>query len=197
MHTLRSLAVRGYLAAAKFKLPGKKNKIILALLAGMVFSLIFSAKTVFAEGEYGSLFGVGAGEFIKAIQDTALWVICGAATAYLSANVLQWVVNNQTEMIQFNGDFIKNGLVTTQGLADMLLILAFVIASFGIIFKVREFEAKKTVTTIVLVAIFTRFGTLIVKMMVDIGNIAINTIIGSNTDLIVKSTWPLVWDATS
>jgi len=47
----------------------------------------------------------------------------------------------------------------------------------------------------VLAAIFTRFGTLIVKMMVDIGNIAINTIVGDNTDLIVKSTWPLVKDA--
>jgi len=32
-------------------------------------------------------------------------------------------------------------------------------------------------------------------MMVDIGNIAINTIVGSNTDLIVNATLPLVKDA--
>jgi len=47
----------------------------------------------------------------------------------------------------------------------------------------------------VLAAVFTRFGTLLVKMMVDIGNIAINTIVGSNTDLIVNATLPLVKDA--
>jgi len=104
---------------------------------------MFSAKTALAEGEYGSLFAAGAGSFIKIIEETAVWVIGGAFAVYLSANVLQWVVNSQTEMIQFNGDFIKNGLMTTQGLADALLILVFVIASFGIIFKVREFEAKK------------------------------------------------------
>ena len=196
MTKLRSIAARNYLAIAKFNSPGGKRKIFFpSLLAIVVFALIFSAKTVFAEGEYGSLFAAGAGDFIKIIEETAVWVISGAFTAYLSANVLQWVVNNQTEMIQFNGDFIKNGLATTQGLADMLLILAFVIASFGIIFKVREFEAKKTVTTIVLTAIFTRFGALIVKMMVDIGNIAINTIVGDNKDLIVNATWPLVKDA--
>jgi len=47
----------------------------------------------------------------------------------------------------------------------------------------------------VLAAVFTRFGTLLVKMIVDVGNIAINTIVGSNTDLIVNATLPLVKDA--
>jgi len=80
-------------------------------------------------------FAAGAGEFLKLIEGTIFWVAIGGTSAYLSANVLQWVVNNQTMMIQFDNNFIKNGLMATQGLADMLLILAFVIASFGIIFK--------------------------------------------------------------
>jgi hypothetical protein len=190
------MAARIYAAVSNSKRPGKGHKIFFSLcLAAAVFVLVFSAQSALALGESTPGFAAAVGPIIQVIENTAVWVATGAFTLILTANVLQWVVNNQTLMIQFNGDFIQNGLAATQGLADMLLVLAFVIASFGIIFKVREFEAKKTVTTIVLAAIFTRFGTLIVKMMVDIGNVAINTIVGTNTDLIIKATMPLVNDA--
>jgi hypothetical protein len=151
----------------------------------LVFSL-FTAQTICAqEGEYmqgGQTAGIGP--FFEIVSNTIYWVIGGLAALFLTTFALQWLINNQTQLINFSNGFTVQGLHITQGLSDMLLLLAFVAVAMGIIFKYRDFEAKKMLPKLIAVAILTRFGPLAVKMMVDIGNVAMNTIVGSNDKLL-------------
>lgn len=175
------------------KITGPRKKILAIGLLGALAAVAGTAHAM--EGSYmeGGL-GAGIAMLFEVISASIFWVLAGLISLTITTLTLQWLINNQTALINFDSDFITKGLGVTQGLADMLLILAFVLASFGIIFKYREFEAKKTVTTLVLVAIFTRFGSLIVKMMVDIGNVAINTIVSANPTLLWDATSVLLWE---
>jgi len=168
----------------------KRNILIFTATTVLLSALAFVANPALAftgEAIVGGLSG-GLGAMFTIISQTAYWVAGGIVGLTLVTSILQWLIIHQTEIITFDNTFIKNGMAMTQGLADMLLILAFVVASFCIIFKAREFEAKRIVGTLVLVAIATRFGKLVVQVMVDIGNVAINTIVGTNNTLL--------WDAT-
>ena len=175
----------------------KKNLKIKALfiLTALAFVFLFVAQTANAqEGEYMQG-GMGfLQNFLGFITGTVYYVAGGMAALYLTTSALQWLINNQTHLISFDNSFVVRGLQVTQSLADMLLLLAFVVAAFGIIFKLKEFEAKKTIGNLVMVAILTRFGPLAVKMIVDIGNVAINTIVGGNDKLLEQVTSVLLAD---
>jgi hypothetical protein len=161
-----------------------KKKILFSCF--LFFGLLFFAQFVNAEGEYmegGATAGVK--DLFSFISATVYWIAGGLAALILTTSALQWVINNQTAFVNFDkSGFVQHGLSVTQGLTDMLLLLIFVVSAFGIIFKYKDFEAKKTLPKIIAVAILTRFGPLLVKMMFDIGNVCINTIIANNNQLL-------------
>ena len=175
--------------------PQKKQSKIIFALAFLALFFLFSAQTAHAEGSYmeGGM-GAALQGFYGLVTGTIYYIAGGLVALYLSTSALQWLVNNQTTLIDFNNSFVARGLQVTQSLADMLLLLAFVVAAFGIIFKLKEFEAKKTIGNLVMVAIATRFGPLAVKMIVDIGNVVINTIVGGNDQLLSQVTSVLMND---
>lgn len=175
----------------------RKIKLIFCLFAIFLIFLAAAqpAHAFDADGVVGAA-TAGLKDFLTFASAMILWVIGGVAALLLTANVLQWVIDNQTTFMNLSTSaFVKSGLTVTQGLADMLLLLIFVVSAFGIIFKYRDFEAKKTLTKLVMVAILTRFGPLLVKMMTDIGNVAINTIMAGNSNLLSQSATKLATDS--
>ncbi|MFA6376335.1 MAG: hypothetical protein WCX69_02935 [Candidatus Paceibacterota bacterium] len=180
------------------KTNSKKNNLIKAVFILAIFAFVFIFATQTAHAQEGGYMegGIGAAlqNFYGLITGTIYYIAGGLVALYLSTSALQWLINNQTTLIDFNNSFVTRGLQVTQSLADMLLLLAFVVAAFGIIFKLKEFEAKKTIGNLVMVAIATRFGPLAVKMIVDIGNVIINTIVGGNDQLLSQVTSVLMAD---
>ncbi|UMX47912.1 MAG: hypothetical protein L7H18_05790 [Candidatus Nealsonbacteria bacterium DGGOD1a] len=162
--------------------------------AALFAIFLFGAKTVFAFDADGVKGAATAGleDLLSFVSGTIIWVLAALASLWLTTTALQWLINNQTSLINFNNGFISHGLAVTQGLADLLLLLAFVVAAFCIILKLWDFEAKKIIPKLIFAAIATRFGVLLVKMMVDIGNVAINTIMANNGDLLSKATYDLM-----
>jgi hypothetical protein len=159
-----------------------KNKLKIFLL--FAATLIFSVQTANAQEimQGAALSGIQA--MFDVVSNTFFFVAGGIVALLLTTSALQWLITNQTQLINFNNGFVVQGLHITQGLTDMLLLLAFVAVAMGIIFKYRDFEAKKMLPKLIAVAILTRFGPLAVKMMVDIGNLAINTIVSGNANLL-------------
>ncbi|MFZ3074341.1 MAG: hypothetical protein WA093_04430 [Minisyncoccales bacterium] len=179
--------------ATRKKTNTKKHALIFGGVA-LLAVFLFSAKTVFAFDADGVTGAATAGlkDLLSFVSGTIIWVLAALASLWLTTTALQWLINNQTSLINFNNGFISHGLAVTQGLADLLLLLAFVVAAFCIILKLFDFEAKKIIPQLIFAAIATRFGVLLVKMMVDIGNIAINTIMANNGDLLSKATHDLM-----
>jgi len=165
-----------------------------SLAALLAIILMFSGQIANAQEVMQGGATAGIGPFFSIITNTVFYIIGGGIALFLTTNALQWVINNQSQLINFNNNFIVQGTKITQGLADMLILLAFVVAAFGLIFKQREFEAKKTLFWLVVAVILTRFGVLLVKMMVDIGNLAMNTIVGTNGNLLGTVTQSLIND---
>jgi hypothetical protein len=167
----------------------------LLVLFLIIFAIAQPAHAWDADGIVGAT-GVGLKDIFTFVAGMCIWVAGSIVALVLTSSILQWVINNQTTFVNFDhSEFVQHGLVVTQGLADMLLLLIFVVSAFGIIFKYKDFEAKKTLTKLVIVAIMTRFGVLLVKMMTDIGNVCINTIMANNGNILTNTVSRLISDA--
>jgi len=169
--------------------------LLLFVLALLFVAAPKSALAFDADGVVGAA-TAGLKDFFTFGTGLMLWVIGGLAALFLTTNILQWIVNNQTTFVNFDSSgFVQHGLTVTQNLADMLFLLIFVIVAFGIIFRLEKFGSTKNLAWVVLWAILTRFGPLVVKVMTDIGNLAINTIMAGNENLLGETTNNLIWSA--
>ena len=122
---------------------------------------------------------------------TLAFYAVGLGLLFASINVLEIFITQQTlwliqlqPMTQAGWDFVV-------GLANMLLIVVFIIIAFALIFKLENFQTKKALPMLLIVAFLLNFSLLFVNMIIDVSQIIFTTILNA----LDEDFWPMVKDA--
>ena len=98
----------------------------------------------------------------------------------VSSTLLQYSVNSQEAWLTALKPMIESGWSFTSGVANMVLVLIFLIIAFAYILKLETFEAKKALPRLIIVALLLNFSWLFVRMMFDLSQIVYNTFLVGN-----------------
>jgi len=77
-----------------------------------------------------------------------------------------------------------SGWATTRDLANMLIALGFVIIGIATALRLREYEAKKALWPLIIVALFVNFSGLFCGLLIDGSNLTMNAMLGGNNSTI-------------
>ncbi len=162
-----------------------KNKKILLVLFGIVFTFCF----LVPENAHALIAGIfdyfmAASE---ALEDTFLHVTkvmlltaiaygIGYAVLIVSSAGIDYVLSNP-ELLSLSGDnMVLVGWNFTLDLANLLLVVLFVVVAFAFILKIEMFQPKKALRNLIIVAIFVNFSFLFCQILVDISNIVMTSL---------------------
>lgn len=104
---------------------------------------------------------------------------------FLAASTLDWIIANPG-WLNLSGPAVTVGWDMTRGLANMFLLLLFVVIAFGFILRIESVESRKSLPRLIIVALLINFSKLFVGMIVDMATIAHNTIIYGHENLVLK-----------
>lgn len=125
------------------------------------------------------------GPLFATVAKQALSYTTGIFSLLLSTQILENVINLQGDWFSSLNPMTEAGWHFTAGIANMLLVLFFLIIAFAFILKNETFNAKKTLPKLILVAFLLNFSLLFVRMLFDITQIVYNTILNAGgTDLV-------------
>ena len=162
----------------------KFKYLILALL--LVFLLIPRPASAFLVGDIisfldhmASAVEEIAGPMMESMIDFLIFYVVGIISLGLSSLFLQTAINNQSAWLTNLHNMTLAGWNFTSGLANMLLVLVFLVIAFAFILKIETFQAKKTLPKLIIVALLLNFSLLFVQMLFDIAQIVYNTILAA------------------
>ena len=104
----------------------------------------------------------------------------------MSASLLQTTILNPG-WIDIESDFVQTGLTVTMSLADICLIVVFIVIALAYVFKIESFHPEKTLPKFFIIALLIHFSPLFVKMLVDVSNIATPSLIVGQQTIILDS----------
>lgn len=148
------------------KIFNKKSSLFLVLLL-VVFSFVFFTK--------------GA----AASNDWAHWLVGGIARAFVS--VLGWLIAKIMGVLvyvaQYN-DFINSaavvkGWVVARDIANMFFIVILLIIAFGTILNIENYNYKKWLPKLILMAILINFSKTICGLLIDLSQIIMLTFVNT------------------
>ena len=108
-----------------------------------------------------------------------------------STATLEWVITNPN-WINLRGKAVTKGWALTRGMANMFLLLIFLVIAFGFILRIESVDAPKALPRLIIVALLINFSKLFVGMLVDFATIANNTIIYGHEGLLRAATTGLI-----
>jgi len=91
----------------------------------------------------------------------------------LAGILLQWSISLATSGVSYtNSPGVKVGWPIVRDLANMVIVLGFVIIGIATTLRVREYEAKQLLAKLIIVALLVNFSLLICGIVIDGTNIA-------------------------
>jgi len=127
---------------------------------------------------------------VAGIADVFIWV--PKQLAKLVAYLSDFISNEMKDWTITNGDKAKgtkagagaalaftNGWKSSRDLANMLIILGFVIVGVATTLRIREYEAKKALWPLIVVAIFVNFSGLVCGLIIDASSITTSGLLSS------------------
>jgi hypothetical protein len=117
------------------------------------------------------------GPVFTAVATILIAYMAGLAALSLSGQYLQQFISQQDGMITALEPMTRAGWDFSAGLANMLLVVIFIIIAFAFIFKIETFQAKKSLPKLIVVALLINFSFLFVQMLVDISQVLYNTVL--------------------
>ena len=112
---------------------------------------------------------------LSVVPEVMKFYVIAITVLAVSTSILEWEITNPN-WIDLNGIMVKHGWDLTRGLANMFLLLIFLIVAFGFILRIESLESQKALPRLIIVALLLNFSKLFVGMLVDIATIANNTI---------------------
>ena len=116
-----------------------------------------------------------AAPLIKAFIEFFLVFVAGFLALEVSATLFVLVVE-KPNWISLSSGMVESGWHFTAGLANMFLILFLIFIAICFILKIETFATKKTLISLIIVALLLNFSLLFVKMIVDLPIFAFNTL---------------------
>lgn len=89
-------------------------------------------------------------------------------------------------------EVVKEGWNITQGLANILIILVLVFIGLATILRIKEYETKKLLPTLIGVALLINFSPVIVGFIVDVSNIIANFFLGLGSWESTVTVWSMI-----
>lgn len=132
--------------------------------------------------------------------NTAMELVKNAVYVSVAGQLLQAAVTNvqwldvRNAMPPNGSAFVATGLTITMALANILLILSFIVLAVGIIFKIDKIDPKKYIPKFLITALLVNFGPLFVSMMADICNIASAGVTIGGPNVFISITKSFTWD---
>jgi len=132
---------------------------------------------VSATGRAISKVGTSVGEaLLKAVLYAAgyIMIIVTGTFAEISAWILRWVVGGGIVSVSYTGSdnvMVTAGWRVVRDLANMFVVLGFVIVGIATTLRIREYQAHKTLVPLIIAAILINFSPMICGMIIDGSNI--------------------------
>lgn len=168
--------------------------ILLSIVGGLVFPQVASA-------------GIGdwiLRGFIKAMTLVPLGL--SKLSSSITYVFLKWITSDDAIKVSYipkpgkpnNNPVVEAGWRVTRDLANMMVVLGFVIVGIATILRLREYEAQKLLPRLIIVAILINFSPLLCGLVIDASNITMNFFLkGSPGDDMLgtfKQQWDGVWN---
>ena len=150
-----------------------KRASFLLLLFSVFFGLIIPIHFVSAWWIFPSL-----SDMAKSISEVAGQSIIAITSVFLSAaqGILNWVISPDFISVKFTQNPIVDvGWTTVRDFANMFFILILVAIALGTTLRIREYEVKKLLPTLIIIAVLINFTPVICGFIIDAANIIMNT----------------------
>jgi len=182
-----------------FSRPNKK-RLILALLFFVIFGLIFSSRPALALEDVTQVPGLGCGvlDFACKVGELVLSVMIKIAVILflgipllisclfvgIMALILGWIISPDFISLKFTQNpFVDIGLSITRGFANMGFILFLVVIALATALRIEEYKAKKTLPTLIIIALLINFSPVFCGFIIDASNIVMNFFLSNITGL--------------
>jgi hypothetical protein len=117
------------------------------------------------------------GPVFTAVTTLLIAYMAGLAALSLTGEYLERFIYQQDSMMTALEPMTRAGWDFSAGLANMLLVLIFLIIAFAFILKIETFQAKKSLPKLLGVALLINFSFLFVQMLIDLSQILYNTVL--------------------
>ena len=117
-------------------------------------------------------------DIVAFIVDIIVWlpkklaIMAGDLASKVIGEILKWPITNTSTKDGAAGAFAA-GWKTTRDLANMFIVLGFVIVGIATTLRIREYEAKKALWPLIIVALLVNFSVLFVGLMLDAATVTI------------------------
>lgn len=169
--------------------------IILILIIGLIMPDLAYAKLPVIDLISSALDGIEekVGPIMFMLFQIIFAYIIGIIVLFIAIRLLEWIVLGQIEWINFGEEsMVAVGFDFTSGLANIFIILMLLIIAFATILKIENYQAKKLLPKLIIVALLLNFSLVFVGMVIDVSNILFQTVLGGNERLIGDVMWRLV-----
>ena len=169
----------------------KKSSIALVLICVVVGGLILPAVAHAGLGEW-ILRG-----FIKAI----MYILVGLTSllADLMGALLGWIMNPANIGMGFTPGHknvaVDMGWAICRDLANMAVVLGFVLVGIATILRIRDYEAQKLLAPLIVVAILINFSPVICGLMIDASNITMDAFLRAGATSQLTTPFKAQWAA--
>ncbi len=168
----------------------KRKKLKIGFFAGLILLLIipFVVEGAIPDFLTQTITGISAykGPIIGAYILSFFILVAGTAGVYIATSLLQWVINITPEALTvLSGDaaqIIQVGWNFTVGIANMLLILAFIFVALCTILGIEKYHLQKLFPKLIIVALLMNFTLLFVGAGIDISNFLFNSVASQFSD---------------
>jgi hypothetical protein len=189
-----------------------KKELILALLFFIIFGLFLPYQPTLAQKVPGlscSFWDVGchAANFIlsiliKIVVLTVFGIplIISALFVGIMGLILGWVLSPDFISLKFTQNpFVDIGLSITKGFANMGFILFLVVIALATVLRIEQYKAKKTLITLIIIALLINFSPVFCGIIIDFSNIVMKFFTDNITGLtgfmsFINSAFLQLWD---
>ena len=122
---------------------------------------------------------------LQSLSSTMLIVYVFAIISLeVTVRILEWIISNPQWLDIHNSVIVTAGWELCKNLANMFLLLIFLVIAFGFILRIESVQSRKSLPRLIIVALLINFSRLFVGMIADMGTIFNNTIIQGHSDLV-------------
>jgi len=125
-------------------------------------------------------------------------LLISALFVAIMALILGWIISPDFISLSFTvtnpadpryNPFVAIGLSITKGFANMGFILFLVVIALATVLRIEEYKAKKTLTTLIIIALLINFSPVFCGFIIDASNIVMNYFLSGITGLTGFSTF--------
>ena len=168
-----------------------KKQLLLTLLFFVIIGLVLPINKALADWWNPFTWGTDIANVIGSAVLKLVGLIFFGVPLFLSAMflgiialILGWIISPDFISLKFTQNpFVDVGLSITKGFANMGFILFLVVIALATILRIEEYKAKKTLITLILVALLINFSPVFCGFIIDASNIVMNFFLTGITGL--------------